>query len=61
MQGQDEALRGVNFTRPPSSAALLKQMPGYGSFDERTEYLRRIKPGTGCQDAPRASPMKLAQ
>ena len=51
----------MNFALPPSSAAILWQVPGHESFDEKTECLRRIKPGTGCKDAPRAFSMKLAR
>ena len=56
-----EAPREVNFTLPPGSAAILRQVPGYETFDENTECLHCIKPGTGCKDAPRAFSMKLAR
>ena len=56
-----EAPREVNFTLPPGSAAILRQVPGYETFDERTECLHCIKPGTGCKDAPRAFSLKLAR
>eukprot|EP00959_Pyramimonas_sp_CCMP1952_P248746 5199592-Pyramimonas_sp.AAC.1 len=35
MRGQGEVLREVNFTLPPGSAAILRQVAGYESFDER--------------------------
>ena len=56
-----EAPREVNFTLPPGSAAILRQVPGYEDFDETRECLHCIKPGTGCKDAPRAFSMKLAR
>ena len=56
-----EARREVNFTLPPGSAAVLRQVPGYEDFDETLECLHCIKPGTGCKDAPRAFSMKLAR
>ncbi|CAE7444645.1 unnamed protein product [Symbiodinium necroappetens] len=59
LTGEDE--RDVCFTLPPGSGALLRQLPGYEDFDERTEVLRCIKPGTGCKDAPRAFALKLAK
>ena len=56
-----EAPREVNFTLPPGTAAILRQVPGYEDFDETKECLHCIKPGTGCKDAPRAFSMKLAR
>eukprot|EP00959_Pyramimonas_sp_CCMP1952_P029124 610780-Pyramimonas_sp.AAC.1 len=61
MQKQGEALREVNFTLPPGSAAILRKAPGCEDFDEMTECLHCIKPGTGCKNAPWALFMKLAQ
>eukprot|EP00959_Pyramimonas_sp_CCMP1952_P225309 4711961-Pyramimonas_sp.AAC.1 len=61
MQGQGEAPRQANLTLPPISAAILRHAPVYDSFDERTECLRCIKPGTGCKDVPSAISMKLAR
>ncbi|CAE8594372.1 unnamed protein product [Polarella glacialis] len=55
-----EAERTVHFTLPPGSAAVLRLIPGYEDFDERSEVLRCIKPGTGTKDAPRAFSLKLA-
>ena len=55
-----EALRVVHFSLPPGAAAQLRKIPGYESYDESTECLRCIKPGTGCKDAPRAFSLKLA-
>ena len=54
-----EAERVVHFTLPPRSADLLRQIPGYETFDERHEVLRCTKPGTGTKDAPRAFSLKL--
>eukprot|EP00439_Symbiodinium_sp_Y106_P049299 s2398_g6.t1 len=56
-----EAEREVCFTLPPGTGELLKQLPGYEGYDERTEVLQCIKPGTGCKDAPRAFSLKLAR
>ena len=61
MHEQGEPAREVNFTLPPGSAAILRQVPGYETFNEHTECLHCIKPGTGCKDAPRAFSMKLAR
>ena len=55
-----EPERIVNFTLPPGSAAILRQLPGFEDFDEYTEVLGCVKPGTGCKDAPRASSLQLA-
>ena len=52
MQEKGEAPREVNFALPPGNAAILRQVPGYESSDERAECLRCIQPGTGCKDAP---------
>ena len=51
----------MNFSLPPGCAAILRQVPGYEGFDEKTECLRRIKPGTGSKGAPRAFSVELAQ
>ena len=59
LTGEEE--REVCFTLPPGSAQYLRQIPGFENFDERTEVLKCIKPGTGCKDAPRAFSMKLAK
>ena len=55
-----EPLREVNFYLPPASIPILKQVPGYESFDARTEVLHCDRPGTGSVDAPRCFSMKLA-
>ena len=55
-----EPLREVNFYLPPASVPILKQVPGYESFDARTEVLHCDRPGTGSVDAPRCFSMKLA-
>ena len=39
---------------------LLRQLPGYESFNPDTEVLRCLKPGTGLKDAPAAFSRKLA-
>ena len=54
-----ETQREVNFELPASTAAVLRQVPGYESFDHRTEVLHCDKPGTGLRDAPRAFSQKL--
>ena len=41
-------------------AEMLRQIPGYESYDERTHCLECDKPGTGSKDAPRAFSIKLA-
>jgi hypothetical protein len=41
-------------------ALMLKQIPGYESYDERIHCLECDKPGTGSKDAPRAFSIKLA-
>ena len=55
-----EPQRHSHFSLPPGSAAVLRQIPGFETFDERTECLRSIKPGTGTRGAPGASSLKLA-
>lgn len=57
--GQEE--RVVHFTVPPNSAHILRLIPGYVNYDERTHVLKCLKPGTGCKDAPKAFSMKLAR
>ena len=61
IQEQGEPAREVNFALPPGSAAILRQVSGYGAFDENAERPRCIMPGTGCKGAPRASCMKLTR
>ena len=55
-----EAERIVHFTLPPGSSEVLRLIPGFETFDERTEVLKCVKPGTGTKDAPRAFSLKLA-
>ena len=55
-----EPLRQVYFILPTGSAALLRRVPGFEHYDERTMCLQCLSPGTGTGDAPRAFAMKLA-
>ena len=48
-----EVRRDVQFTVPPGSAAILKMLPGYESFDPLHEVLRMLRCGFGLKDAPR--------
>ena len=54
-----EPEREILFSLPPGSAALLRKIPGFETFDERYECLRALKPGTGTKGAPRAFSLKL--
>ena len=54
-----EPERDVFFTLSPGSAAMLRRIPGYETYDERYECLRCLKPGTGTKEAPRAFSLKL--
>jgi len=54
-----EPLREVNFTLPPNNVPMLRQVPGFESFDPAKEVLHCDKPGTGSVDAPRAFSLKL--
>ena len=56
-----EAEREVHFTLPPGAASQLRKIKGYEDFNESSECLRCVKPGTGCKDAPRCFSMKLAE
>ena len=56
-----EPLRDVSFYLPPSSIAILKQLPGYENFNPALEVLWCVKPGTGSVDAPRAFQLKLSK
>jgi len=56
-----EPLREVSFTVPPATAAELRKIPGYETFDERKEVLKCTKPGTGLRDAPKCFSLKLRQ
>eukprot|EP00959_Pyramimonas_sp_CCMP1952_P465065 9487654-Pyramimonas_sp.AAC.1 len=49
----------VCFTLPPGSAAVLRSLPGFGSYDESKHCFQCLKPGTGAKDAPRAFSLKL--
>eukprot|EP00959_Pyramimonas_sp_CCMP1952_P196165 4101244-Pyramimonas_sp.AAC.2 len=55
--GEEE--RNVCFTLPPGSAAVLRSLPGFGSYDESKHCLQCLKPGTGTKDAPRVVSLKL--
>jgi hypothetical protein len=57
LSGEPE--REVNFTLPPASVDVLKRIPGFASFDSRTEVLHCDKPGTGLRDAPKCFALKL--
>ncbi|MFM7985663.1 MAG: hypothetical protein ACKPKO_40760, partial [Candidatus Fonsibacter sp.] len=48
-----EPLREVNFVLPANCIALLRQIPGYETFNPALAVLHCEKPGTGCNDAPR--------
>ena len=56
-----EPLREVNFYLPANNIAILKQIPGFETFDPTREVLHCDKPGTGSVDAPRAFSLKLKQ
>lgn len=49
------------FTLPPGSAAVLWQIEGFASFDEKSEVLLALKASTGTVGAPRAFSLKLAK
>ena len=53
-------MREVNFYLPMSNVHLLRQVPGFESFDPQKEVLHCDKPGTGLVDALRAFTMKLS-
>jgi len=55
-----DAPREVCLILPKGMAQLLRQIPGYESYDERIHCLQCDKPGTGSKDAPRASSIKFA-
>ena len=55
-----DAPREVCFTLPKGMAPLIRQIPGYESYDESIHCLECDKPGTGSKDAPRAFSIKLA-
>ena len=54
-----EPAREVNFYLPAYNMSQLRQIPGFETFDPRTEVLHCDKPGTGLVDAPRAFSLKL--
>ena len=54
-----EPLREVNFGLPSHCIPALRKCRGFEDFDPRTEVLHCVKPGTGCNDAPRCFCMKL--
>lgn len=45
--------RQVQFTVPPGSAGLLRELPGLENFNELTECLEMLRAGFGLKDAPR--------
>ena len=45
--------REVQMTLPPGSDAVLRELPGYDSFDGNTEVLDMLRGGFGLKDAPR--------
>ena len=55
-----DAPREVCFTLPRGMAELIRQIPGYETYDEKIHCLECDKPGTGSKDAPRAFSIKLA-
>ena len=48
-----ETRREVNFELDAESVAVLKTCKGYEDFNPALEVLHMMKPGTGCNDAPR--------
>ena len=56
-----EPIREVNSYLPGNCVSILKQVPGFENFNDRTEVLHCDKPGTGLADAPRAFSLKLSQ
>ncbi|MFM7977795.1 MAG: hypothetical protein ACKPKO_00635, partial [Candidatus Fonsibacter sp.] len=56
-----EPLREVNFVCPAYCIALLRQIPGYETFNPTLEVLHCEKPGIICNDAPRCFSLELAQ
>ena len=54
-----EPRKHIAFTLPTNTANLLRQVPQFRHFNERTHVLSCIKPGTGCRDAPRAFSLRL--
>ena len=56
-----EPLREVNFFLPSYCYEFLKKLPGWEDFDPKTEVIHCVKPGTGCNDAPRCFSMKLSK
>ena len=49
----------MSFTVPPATAAELRKIPAFETFDERKGVLRCTKPGTGLRDAPTCFSLKL--
>ena len=54
-----EPLRAVEFDLSPEDVKILRQIPGFETFDPATETLTMIKPIYGLKDAPRAWRKKL--
>ena len=49
------------FTLPAGSAAILRKIPGYETYDESTDILLALKASTGTVGAPRAFSLKLSK
>ena len=45
----------------PGSAVALRALPGFEDDDESKHCEKRLKPGSGAKDVPRASSLKLEQ
>ena len=58
---KDEVRREVQFTVPPGSAEMLKQLPGFKDFNAMLEVLRLLRCGFGLKDAPRLRNKLLTQ
>ena len=56
-----EPVREVNLEISADAAEIIRQVPGFESFNELQEVLHNDKPGTGLVDAPRAFSLKVAQ
>ena len=56
-----EPLREVNFYLPSYCYEFLRKLPGWEDFDPKTEVIHCVKPGTGCNDAPRCFSLKLSK
>ena len=50
---EGEVHREVQLTVPPGSVPVLRQLPGYETFDPTCEVLSMLRGGFGLKDAPR--------